>query len=149
MARKGHKLTKIHQKEGKRPVPDWIKEYLLEWIEKLILNEWHISAYVNGYNEDEDSYAQVAITRATQRASIRYRGDLPEERPEDATEWELTTIHELLHVRFANLAYCAIDDIMIRLSNEAYAVAYSSFDTHLEQLIELMANILHNQAKGE
>mgnify|MGYP001013411976 CR=1 FL=1 len=138
-------MTKLHHKSGARAVPEWLRDDLLKWIEKLILNEWHISAYVDGGSgEDGQPIAEVFITRATQRAIIKYRGDLPEERPEDATEWELTTVHELLHVRFSNMANCAIDDIMIRLGGEAYAVAYSAFDNQIEQLIEIMANVLHN-----
>jgi hypothetical protein len=137
-------MITIYDQNGKRPLPSWARDYMLKWIERLILNEWHISAYVNGgLDEDQDDHAAVIISRATQRAVIRYRGDIPEERPNEAAEWEITTIHELLHLRLGNLAYTVIDDILPLLGGQAYQVAYAAFNNNLEQTIELLAQVLH------
>lgn len=139
---------KIHSKAGKESLPKWAKTYLREWAKRLTLHEWRITAYLHP-GEPGEPMGYASINRNIQRADITIRQDVPQ-KPDtaDLEEWKLTIIHELLHVRFANITYCVVTDILGQFGEQSYQLAYADFDTRLEQLIERMANILYELENG-
>jgi len=140
---------KIHDKEGKRQVPEWARLYMMRWVKVLTLNEWHITAFLRA--ADLDAPMGLAnINHNTQRAQISLRHDIPDSGDAaDLEEWQVTIIHELLHVRFDSLVKCVTVDILEQFGIQARQVAYDSFDGHVEQLIERLANILFAQEIGK
>jgi hypothetical protein len=80
-------------------VPNWVNDYIAYWKQILYLQEWTIKVQVVDDNEDE--FACIVNTECDYlRAQIKLSGSVPNE-PND--EWRKYILHELIHIRTANV----------------------------------------------
>lgn len=70
-----------------------------QWRPRLGLADWWVSVSSLAPGED-DSRSEVDIDRNLHRAVLRFDGDLPED------QLERQVVHELLHIRLAELEDC-------------------------------------------
>lgn len=121
-------------------VPRWVHDYVKDWRDRLLLTPWKIRLRLETIIDgDETILAQVHLFQEVQTANIAFRGDIS---PEPSDEWQQTILHELMHVRLAEVSEFVRDDIIPELGPTAERVAQAAFRRALEPAVEGLAHVL-------
>ncbi|MCA9936207.1 MAG: hypothetical protein H6662_15545 [Ardenticatenaceae bacterium] len=121
-------------------VPQWVHDYVKDWRDRLLLTPWKIRLRLQDIIDgDENILAQVHLFQEVQTANITFRGDIS---PEPSDEWQQTILHELMHVRLAEVSEFVRDDIIPELGPTAERVAQAAFRRALEPAVEGLAHVL-------
>ncbi len=124
-------------------VPAWLEAKMNFWIDKLAMWEWAIKLRLEMVVLNDEGYhgaAQVLGDTSTGRIAIR--ADV-----EDTEEWEITLVHELLHIKHGR-----IDDVIYRVFRPQMDIpddmVESVYKRALEPYIESMAKALVKLNQG-
>lgn len=118
-------------------VPQWVQERIAWWKDKLEMWEWRLHIRLEMILDDNENCRGLCQPYPdTNQARIQFRADI-----EDTEEWEITILHELLHVKHSR-----IDDTiwhifgpMVNMPNETVESIYKRQN---EPYIESMAQCL-------
>lgn len=119
--------------------PEWVRECVVEWRDRLLLSHWGIRISTHDAPGGEDNLAIVELFPEIFRANITLRSDVPGE-PDD--EWQKTIIHEMVHVRLAEISEFVRDDVLPELGPAAERIAGAAFRRALEPTVEALAHTL-------
>jgi len=121
-------------------LPEWAINCIDYWKQILMLGEWTLrTKVVPRPDNDEQARACVAVHTDTLIADIEIRDDLSQDYDH---EWELTIIHELLHVRLGRITDFVQRDLIPELASAAQSLAYKSLTREVEPTVELLAAVL-------
>ncbi|MCB0156446.1 MAG: hypothetical protein KDF65_16735 [Anaerolineae bacterium] len=133
--------------------PVWVMELVKRWRDLLLLHEWEINIKLAAIPcSDGAGYVRgcVNVYPDIMRADIQLNEDIAQaENDEERGQWEVTIIHELLHVRMGRLSDFVERDLLPELSPSASNVASGTLRRELEPLVETLARILHRFAKPD
>ena len=118
-------------------VPEWVRDYVQEWRDVLLLHEWriHIALALCVYH-DPDCRGLTETCPDVNEATITFRADI-----EETDDWKRTIIHELLHVRHARIDHYIQSALLPGLPDGRLAmVVYHQYN---ESFIAGMANSLY------
>jgi hypothetical protein len=107
-------------------VPEWVTSYLEMWRRKLYLFEWEITTFISPHpdNDPEGVRAIVTLYPAILQANIVFKDDIPamleDVEPGEIRGWKKTIIHELVHIRLADITEYVQGDIFSELSPGAW-----------------------------
>lgn len=136
-------------------MPEWAANYLPMWRDILLLGEWKIHVRLSANpNPNGDANPIMPAKAATVvyydilTARIELLDTIPKDpaaaRPEEIADWQITIIHELLHIKFGRLM-SYVDDVLIPAlrTAEGKEMAAAGFIREYEPTIEGMARLLH------
>ena len=120
--------------------PEWVREYIGEWRDRLLLAHWRIRIQTNDAPAGDDrTLGMVELSPELFTAVITLRSDVPA-KPDD--EWQRTLIHEMVHVRLAEISEFVRDDVLPELGPAAERIAGAAFRRALEPAVEALAHTL-------
>ncbi|MCB8942563.1 MAG: hypothetical protein H6658_02185 [Ardenticatenaceae bacterium] len=139
---------------NEKRVPKWVVDYLDKWRGMLHLQSWKTETSLSPHPAD-DKWARACVTVYPDvlTAVLTIRDDVPEDitavSQQEATEWQQTVIHELIHVFMGRITDFIERDIWPELSPGAQRIAEATLRREVEPVVELMAHILHNMEKPD
>lgn len=118
-------------------VPQWVQDRIHYWSGKLEMWEWRLHIRLElMLDENEGCRGLCQPYPDTNQARIGFRADI-----EDDEEWEVTIVHELLHVKHSR-----IDDVIWHILgpmvNMPDTVVENIYKRQMEPHIESMAQCL-------
>lgn len=121
-------------------VPDWVHPYIVDWRDRLLLTHWRIHIRVHDAPAgDEHVIGAVELFPELFTANMVLRSDVPDE-PID--EWQKTIVHEMVHIRLAEISEFVRDDVLPELGPAAERIAGAAFRRALEPTVEALAHTL-------
>lgn len=125
-------------------LPDWLQKKCSLWIERLNMGEWDVGIRLAlVVMNDEDTKGSVEAYPDINLGRIQIRADV-----EDNEDWEVTLVHELLHIKHAR-----IDDVIQRVFEPHTAVPTELVDSiyrrALEPYIDSLSKALVAMARAE
>jgi len=120
--------------------PDWVREYIGEWRDRLLLAHWRIHLFTHDApGGDEQTRGMIELYPEIFTANMTLRSDVTAE-PDD--DWRQTIIHELVHIRLAEISEFVRDDVLPELGPAAERIAGAAFRRALEPAVEALAHTL-------
>ena len=121
-------------------MPQWALDYMSHWKDELHLSGWTIIPALSprpGGDVGNAGYcvAQPDIVRAT----LTFRDDITKEPHPD---WEMTIIHEMVHVSMAGVDNMTRNIITPELGSAAQRLADKAYKAAVEPFVENMAIVL-------
>ena len=121
-------------------VPPWAKESIHYWRDKLLLTSWTIEIFSSPHPADDVNVLGLAeLYPEILTAHITLRSDITSE---PTAEWERVIIHEMVHVRLAEVTELVREDILPELGASAARVAGAAFRRAVEPTVESLAHVL-------
>ena len=120
-------------------LPKWTADFVRDWQQKLLLQEWTIRLKYDaklGDIEYETVRAECVPYIDIRVADITLDGSVSDE---PTPEWEQTIIHELIHIRLAVITQSVVFDLIPLLGVEAQRVAQDTFRRNVEYSTEMIA----------
>jgi len=128
-------------------VPKWAMDYINEWRDILYLYEWRLRVNLTPHPDEDASgctKASVRVWPGPIIAEIEIRDDIPESpTPDELKEWQITLIHELLHIRLGRITDMVDNHLITELVPAARDMMGKVFEREVEPIIEIMAHVLH------
>lgn len=121
-------------------VPTWAKELIHYWRDKLLLTSWTIEIFASPHpHGDENVLGTAVLYPEILTAHITLRNDIPES---PTQEWERVIIHEMVHVRLAEVTELVIYDFIPELGAATVRIAEAAFRRAVEPTVESLAHVL-------
>jgi len=129
-------------------VPDWVHEKIMLWVELLNMQEWTITVALDLVpNEDRDCAGLATSQPDINLGQLTLRADI-----EDTKEWEITIVHELLHVKHSRIDSYFEIVVAPNLNGVAPWFAWETYKRLYEPFVHSMAvsliEIRQAQARG-
>lgn len=119
-------------------VPGWLNEKTSQWIDRLSMREWSVEmqlAMAPGDNPEcrglTEEYPDLNMGRITMRADV-----------EDARDWEVTLVHELLHIKHSRIDNYFDEIVAPNLNGVSTVFAWQCYKKVMEPFIHSMAEVL-------
>lgn len=128
-------------------VPEWASRYIRTWWERLLLHEWAIHVRLSPHPDEDGSggtKAVVALFPDIRRANLEIRDDITADPDE---EWQLTIIHELLHIRLGQMTNHVQETLLAELPPAARESHDRVFRSLVEPAVDLLAHTLRELEK--
>lgn len=121
-------------------VPTWAKDLVVYWRDKLLLTSWTVEIFSSSHpHGDENVLGTAVLYPEILTAHITLRDDIPQEQ---TAEWERVIIHEMVHVRLAEVTELVIYDFIPELGASAVRIAEAAFRRAVEPTVESLAHVL-------
>ena len=121
-------------------VPIWAKELIHYWRDKLLLTSWSVEIFSSAHPHDDVNCMGLAMLYPEiLTAHITLRDDIPQE---PTAEWERVIIHEMVHVRLAEITELVAQEFIPELGAAAERIATAAFRRAVEPTVESLAHVL-------
>ena len=126
--------------EDKSTVPEWVSECVIEWRDKLLLTAWTVEIFTSPHPaEDSNVFGLAELYPEILTAHITLRDDVSQE---PTAKWEQVIIHEMVHVRLAEVTELVIQEFIPELGAAAERIAGAAFRRAVEPTVESLAHVL-------
>lgn len=129
--------------------PQWITDYIAYWKPTLYLQEWTITTEVVDKPGDiEDAYCHVVTEADYLRAKIQFASFVPEKITSGAIDhydksmWERYILHELIHIRTANVVDFARDTFSRGFSTGEYVLLDERLRVETERMTTMLTEVM-------
>ncbi len=119
-------------------VPGWVNDKVAKWADRLSMQEWTIGVQIAVVLDDNPDCRGLAEGQPDiNYGCITLRADI-----EDTRDWEVTIVHELLHIKHTRIDNY-IDEIVIpNLNGVSMGFAWQCYKKVMEPFIHGMAESL-------
>jgi hypothetical protein len=123
-------------------VPGWLERKLQTWVDRLQMHEWEVRLRLDlTIDNNEDCRGQAEHYPGINLGRIVLRADV-----EDSEEWEITLVHELLHIKHSRIDAVVDHAFIASLAGSQSAVTTAMAETVYRQayepFIDSMAKVL-------
>lgn len=121
-------------------VPIWAKESIHYWRDKLLLTSWTVEIFASPHpHDDAHCMGSAVLYPEILTSHITLRDDIPQE---PTAEWERVIIHEMVHVRLAEITELVTQELLPELGATAERIAGAAFRRAVEPAVESLAHVL-------
>ena len=119
--------------------PDWIREYVAAWQQRLHLTQWRIR--INMALAPMNSVYTAACCSQIQNiaeATLTFRADA-----EDNQDWRETVLHEVLHIFHGQVDQAVYNVALDGMPQAEKDKAYAAYSDAMEKMVDGLSKILY------
>ncbi len=126
-------------------VPAWLNEKTAQWLDRLSMREWNVGIQIAVVLDDNPECRGFAIEQPDINFGlITLRADI-----EDTRDWEVTLVHELLHIKHSRIDNYIDEVVAPNLNGVSMGFAWQCYKKVMEPFIQSMAEVLVDMHRGE
>lgn len=125
-------------------VPEWLNTKSAQWLDRLSMREWNIGMQLAmAPGDNPDCRGQVEQQPDISFGLITLRADV-----EDTRDWEVTLVHELLHIKHSRIDNYFDEVVAPNLTDVSMVFAWQCYKKVMEPFIHSMAEAMVDMHRG-